>query len=44
MTQSFFEAGEHGLLVAHFCVDHTVGMQPCLRHRWSEQVAARYAP
>jgi len=38
MTQAFFQAGEHGLVVACFDIDDAVRREARLGQRWSEQV------
>ncbi|CAM3089243.1 hypothetical protein SPZE110945_05010 [Sphingomonas zeae] len=44
MSQPFLHAGEHGLVVARFDIDHAVGRQPGLRDRWSEQIGPGDTP
>ncbi|KEZ18649.1 hypothetical protein CP98_02360 [Sphingobium yanoikuyae] len=44
MAQAFLHAGEHGLVVAGFEIDHAIGCKACLGDRWREEVGARDAP
>lgn len=38
MTQAFFDAGEHGLVVARFDIDDAVRREARLGQSWGEQV------
>ncbi len=44
MTQAFFGAGEHGLVVAGLDVDHAIGGEADLRDRRREEIGTRQAP
>lgn len=44
MPQAFFHAGEHGLVVTGFDIDHSGGRQPDLGDRRGEEVRPRDAP
>ncbi len=44
MAQPFFHAGQHGLVVASFHIDHPVGPEPRLCDRWREEIGACDAP
>lgn len=44
MAQSFLHAGEHGLVVASFKIDHAVACQAGLGDGRSEKVRPRDAP
>lgn len=44
MAQAFFHAGEDGLVVAGFEIDHPIGRETRLSDRWCEEIGARDAP
>ncbi|KEQ52188.1 hypothetical protein BV95_03526 [Sphingobium chlorophenolicum] len=44
MAQSFLHAGEHGLVVAGFEVDHAIACEACLGNGGRKQVGASDAP